>query len=252
VTLFAVSGRGRVASVALKTSAAAGSEVVVGLAFRLSVLSDAERSALFDYYQAFVDVEIAAVNREVERLPMDEELARVQREPGQEERMRPGPDETCIDCGELIGDDPDASFHVPLAGPPSPLCGGCTRLREAAEIEAAVGGGSPADTDPANQSWCPTCGIWLAVPIGGVCEVCGTGTVSEPPETEKADWQRIADGEDLEPVEGADLASTPAEADFAVATATEVDEPIGDNPLPERPDEGEAMVATTPIRRRGR
>lgn len=242
MTLFAVSGRARVTDVKVKASASAGTEIVVGVAFRRSELSDAERSALMDYHGSFVDVEIAAVKREVEHLPMDEELARVQREHGQDERMRPGPTETCIDCGNLIGDDPEAGFHLPIQGPPSPLCGSCVAKRQA-EADA------PADTDPASQSWCPTCGIWLAVPIGGVCEVCGTGTVSEPVAPGKGAWQEIADGEDLEPVEGIELASTPAEAAVAAATATQGDEPIGDGPLPERP-EGDGLVAASPIRRK--
>jgi hypothetical protein len=42
-----------------------------------------------------------------------------------EERMRPGPTETCSECGKVIGDDPDADFYAPLAGPSRPVCGDC-------------------------------------------------------------------------------------------------------------------------------
>jgi hypothetical protein len=201
-----------------------------------------------DYHGGFVDVELAAVKRSVEPLPMDEELSRVQREHGQEERMRPGPAETCIDCGELVGDDPGARFHLPIQGPPSPLCGACARERGDQEDADEEADEDEADaTDPANQSWCPACQMWLSVPTGGVCDVCGQGTTSEP--VEKPDWRKIADGEDLEPVDGAALASTPAEADFAAATATG-DTPIGDGPMPARPDPDEAVLATTPTRRK--
>lgn len=240
MTLFSVSGRARVAAVGLKQSSAFGVEVVVGVAFRVSQLEDSERSALFDYYGSYVDVALAAVQRaDPENLPMDEELARVQREHGQPERMRPGHDESCLDCGKVIGDDPEAGFHVPLAGPPSPLCGACVHERQGEEDAAEM----PADTDPANQSWCAECRIWLAVPTGGICEVCGKGTTSEPAEDAvnlKADWQQIADGEDLEPASDSGASDEAEESE---------DRPIGDGPMPERP-EGEGLVASTPIRRK--
>jgi hypothetical protein len=44
-----------------------------------------------------------------------------------EERMRPGPTETCSECGKVIGDDPGADFYAPLAGPPRPVCGACAQ-----------------------------------------------------------------------------------------------------------------------------
>jgi hypothetical protein len=51
-----------------------------------------------------------------------------------EERSRPGPTETCRDCGKAIGDDVDAIFYAPAAGPPYPLCGACALKVEDREI----------------------------------------------------------------------------------------------------------------------
>lgn len=243
MTLFSVSGRARVTDVKVKASASAGTEIVVGVAFRRSELSDEERSALMDYHGSYVEVALAAVKREDPmNRPMDQELARVQREHGQPERMRPGPEENCLDCGKVIGEDLEAGFHVPFQGPPSPLCGACVGKRQEAEAEEddEDDGDEVDTTDPASQSWCVDGAHWCAFPTGGVCEEHDCGTVSEAPQAEKPDWMKIADGED-EDADGhvGEHAGSPGD----------LDEPIGDRPLPER-DPADVMVATTPIRRK--
>ncbi len=131
MTLFAVAGRARVTDVKMRASQKAGVEIVVGIAFARSGLSEAERASLQDYYGNYVDVELAACRDRDDpaRLPLDEALARVEGRDGRTERGQPGPEDTCRGCGKAVGDDPRAGFHVPLAGPPSPLCGACLAER---------------------------------------------------------------------------------------------------------------------------
>lgn len=216
-------------------------QVAVTLVYPMTHQTLAALGGLLAYVSHEVDTSLLARHfpgvADPDDLPMDQELARVQRDYGQPERMRPGPEEACLDCSKVIGDDPEAGFHVPIQGPPSPLCGDCVHKRQAEEDAAEL----PADTDPASQSWCPTCSIWLAVPTGGLCEVCGTGTTSEP---EKAAWQRIADGEE-EDADGhtGEHAGSPGDVELS-------DEPIGDGPMPRRPD-GDTPALTTPTRRKG-
>lgn len=220
-------------------------QVAVTLVYPMTHQTITALGGLLAYVSHEVDTELLARHfptaPDPENLPMDQELARVQREHGQPERMRPLPGEVCIDCAAVIAEgDEEAGFHVPEAGPPSPLCGACVAKRAAEDAAAEA----PADTDPTNQSWCPECRIWLPVPTGGLCEVCGTGTTSEPEHDAvslKADWQRIADGEDLDD-----------EADETTVGVLEAaaDQPLGDRPLPESPEDDEALVATTPTRRK--
>lgn len=135
---------------------------------------------------------------------------------GQDERMRPGPTETCSECGKVIGDDPDADFYAPIAGPSHAVCGDCAvklddqQLAEEAEREAADGAlidrGIKKDLAPAEDPYDDP-------------HDQDTITVLVDPETL-----------DIVSVSGPD------------------DEPIGDGPMPERPADIEPV--TTPTRRR--
>jgi hypothetical protein len=60
-----------------------------------------------------------------------------------EERARPLKEEYCRSCGLLIGEDPEARFYTPLAGPPQPMHGACAD-RTGQEVETAAGN---TDTD---------------------------------------------------------------------------------------------------------
>lgn len=64
-----------------------------------------------------------------------------------DERMRPGPTEACSECGRVIGDDPEADFYAPIAGPPRPVCGACALKLDDQELahEAEQDESNPAE-----------------------------------------------------------------------------------------------------------
>lgn len=135
MTLHAVARKALVTGVKLKKHPDLGPGVEVAAAFRVRDLTEAERSTLHDYYLNLVNVELAAIHRDADETPMDRAMR--ERENGHHpERMLPGPDESCATCGKVIGVDGDAGFHVPPAGPPSPLCGACYQAEEDQRIAA--------------------------------------------------------------------------------------------------------------------
>lgn len=95
----------------------------------VDAISDEDAGALARYVGQSVDLSVIAVApllRKADPRPMDIALAQVQE--AAEERMRPLPDAICAKCGTAIGDDAEACFDAPTAGPPYPLHGTCYEL----------------------------------------------------------------------------------------------------------------------------
>lgn len=160
--------------------------LVLQLAIRLDRIRPEDRGHLMGFTGEEVEVTLRADNLldPSEPRPME----RLWQTDASGEHTRPGPTEACTECGRVIGEDPDAAFYTPIAGPPRPVCGACALAIEDQEI-------------------------------------------AEQAEAE----ERAADDE--QPI---------------AQTADEIDQddepqPIGDGPMPERPDDQEPV--TTPIRR---
>jgi len=149
--------------------------LVLQLAIRLDRIPAEHRGLLMGYTGEEIDVTLRAqdIVDPAEPLPME----RIWSSNGDaEERMRPGPTEACSECGKVIGDDPDADFYVPLAGPPRPVCGDCsTKLDdESIAVEAAATDADYDDqaaqdgeeSEAASDSAASTEGEESAAPIG--------------------------------------------------------------------------------------
>lgn len=122
-----------------------------------------------------------------------------------EERMRPGPTETCSECGKVIGEDPDADFYAPLAGPPRPVCGVCAQTLD--------------DEQVAEE---------------------GEEDGREAPDAETLERAIATVSSDLRPEGSAQTIEA-----LASEVATVGDEPIGDAPFPERPADQEPVTTPT-------
>lgn len=120
--------------------------------------------------------------------PMDLELERAEQNGHATEHTRPGPTEACSECGRVIGDDPQAAFYAPLAGPSRPVCGPCALELDDREI-AAEGEGEAALAE----------------------EIAAVDNQAEP-----GSWQDIAERGDAavdEPLEDGPMAERPADTE---------------------------------------
>lgn len=104
--------------------------VVVQLAIAMNRLSVADRGELMGYQDHAIRVVFPAPPLpDPDRRPLDDELERVEQATLRRavgERMRPLGEERCAYCGQPIGDDETAAFHVPFfAGQPRPVHGAC-------------------------------------------------------------------------------------------------------------------------------
>jgi hypothetical protein len=120
--------------------------LVLQLAIRLDRMPAEHRGLLMGFTGEEIDVTLRGTERADpgEERPMERLWSSI----GTEERMRPGPTEACSACGRVIGEDPDAAFYTPLAGPPRPVCGDCAAEPEnVAELLDA----QAADADEASE-----------------------------------------------------------------------------------------------------
>lgn len=146
MTLHTVSHRGRVTDVKVKHAGKAGTEIVVGIAFKRAQLTEDERAALVGYYGYAVDARLSVIGPDEdpdapESGPLDGELERVRKGYAkngktQDLRARPLTTTVCARCGGVIGPDPDADFYTPFAGPPQAMHGRCLEEAKRAHEEA--------------------------------------------------------------------------------------------------------------------
>lgn len=185
--------------------------LILQLGIRLDRIAAEDRGVLMGYTGEQIQITLRAEDIVDPAAPRPMEKLWTDQDP--EERMRPGPTENCSECGKVIGEDPDADFYAPLAGPTRPVCGACKLAiedaadAEDAEAEAASSESSAADEAPASQT---------NEHIRDNLEAATTR------EAQPGDWLDIAE---------------------------RGDEALGDGPMPERPDELEPVASPTRRRR---
>lgn len=122
--------------------------LIVQLAIRLDRIGAEDRGVLMGYTGEEIEVTLRgetlvdpAAPRPMEKLWSN----------GQGEHTRPGPAETCSDCGKVIGEDPDSDFYAPLAGPPRPVCGDCAVKLDDQQLAEESAAAEEADGTPSSR-----------------------------------------------------------------------------------------------------
>lgn len=124
--------------------------LVLTLAMPLDRIDPYDRGVLLGYQdeEIRVTLETAELVDPSEPRPME----KLWSSDGAEERMRPGPTEPCTECGKVIGDDPDADFYAPIAGPTRAVCGDCSvKLDDESIAVESAATDADYDADGANE-----------------------------------------------------------------------------------------------------
>lgn len=116
------------------------------------------------------------------------------------EHTRPGPTETCSECGKVIGEDADAAFYTPIAGPPRPVCGACALAIDDEQTAAEAEAEEQARDDEVTQFQYPDGRVVTLDAEGETVEDRPAAASEEPSDTAAAEPLGDADTREVGPL----------------------------------------------------